>query len=66
MMEGLKRYRHRVRGTTYHVVGLGRFNSSAHPTLDGKECVIYRSEATDSVEVRLAAEFHDGRFEELI
>jgi hypothetical protein len=56
------KWRHASRGTTYEVVGEGRFQADSGRYDDGT-VVIYRGD--DGVWVRPWVEFMDGRFERL-
>jgi hypothetical protein len=53
---------HRKRGTSYKVIGIGRFQSSAHPELDMAEVVMYGNPGDSRIWLRPLDEFMDGRF----
>lgn len=55
------RWRHVKRNTTYTELHRGTMNS-ADPAWDRKSVVVYQSDQTGAVEVRMAHEFDDGRF----
>jgi hypothetical protein len=61
----MRLFRHRVRGTTYHIVGYatGQF-SGPDNHLDMTTFVVYRG-ADGHLWVRPEQEFFDGRFEEI-
>lgn len=60
------RWRHKKRGTTYSVQGLGMFqDATGSGEHDMELCVLYWSEERESVCVRRAVEFLDGRFERI-
>lgn len=68
---GVRRVRHKKRGTTYRVLH-GAVMQSTHwrdthykVPADGRTVVVYQSEDDGSVWVRPSEEFEDGRFEEL-
>jgi hypothetical protein len=56
----LPRYRHVKRGTTYEVIAQGEDENNR-----GTRVVVYRGEDDGKIWVRPAAQFFDGRFEEL-
>lgn len=57
-------YRHRKRGTTYTIIGVGEVQASGEPLKEGDMVTVYK--ATDGhLWVRRKAEFEDGRFEEI-
>lgn len=63
------RWKHTKRGTTYQVIDLARYNSSAANTplgpgvpRDGDWLALYRCEQSAEYSVRSVAEFLDGRF----
>lgn len=74
-------YRHKRRGTTYEVIGIGRMQAEmwfeegewqgesfgwAQEEVDMREVVIYRStEDPSEIWVRPREEFEDGRFEQI-
>lgn len=58
--EGLQRFRHRKRGTTYVVLSIGEDENHR-----GTDVVVYRGEDDGKIWVRPADQFFDGRFEEL-
>lgn len=55
-------YRHKVRGTTYTMVGEAKVQTSG-VLRDFDEVVVYKSQKDGSLWVRGRDEFHDGRFE---
>ena len=58
------KYRHKKRGSTYQVIGIGDLQSSI-PIEEGTKLVLYKCEEDDRIWVRPAIEFFDGRFEKL-
>lgn len=60
----MRRFRHKKRGTTYKVIGVGQIQSDV-PLTDSEYVVIYQSEADGHFWARRMSEFEDGRFEEL-
>jgi hypothetical protein len=59
-------YRHKKRDSRYTIVGDAEFQLSGEgPIIDGDSVVVYRSQETGKIYVRLRSEFHDGRFEKL-
>lgn len=76
----VRRFRHKKRRTTYELLGRAKlqiagqiFNENQiallsenlREKLEKISCVVYRSEADDTLWVRPEAEFFDGRFEEI-
>lgn len=62
--EGVSRWRHLKRGTTYILIAEGELQSS-NAVLEGAALVAYRSEHDGRVWFRPVSEFYDGRFERL-
>ncbi len=60
---GLRRVRHKKRGSIYSVIGYGFVQTDA-PLTDYSEVVVYRAD-DGSTWVRPPSEFEDGRFEEI-
>lgn len=60
MNENLGRFRHKVRGSTYELLMLGKLEHDLEPV------VIYRAESGGQIWVRPTLEFFDGRFERLV
>lgn len=59
------RVRHKVRGSTYKVLGTAVLQVAAGTVLaDMAVMVVYVSESDGSMWVRSAREFNDGRFED--
>lgn len=58
-----KRYRHKVRGSTYTVMGEVTLQTSARVS-DGAQLTVYSADETGELWVRPSHEFYDGRFEE--
>lgn len=56
-----RRFRHKKRGTTYTEIARGTMQASGD--WDMQPVVIYVADADQSIWVRPAAEFEDGRFE---
>lgn len=64
--EGVKRWRHKKRGSTYTEIGRATLQTANVMRLgDMLEMTVYRSEDDGSLWVRSAREFEDGRFERL-
>ena len=59
----MQRYRHKKTGGTYVILHADAKVQTSTPLVDMDAVVVYRSEKNDSVWVRPASEFHDGRFE---
>lgn len=59
--EGMVRYRHKKRGTTYEVLGVAELQAE-QPQVEKAALTIYRGD-DGKLWARNTAEFHDGRFE---
>lgn len=62
---GVTIWRHKVRGTTYTVVGEATMQDSYHGVRDHDTMVVYRSLEDGRLWVRAKSEFEDGRFVEV-
>jgi len=60
-----RRVKHKKRGTTYRVIGEGSIQTG-FPLEDMDVVVVYQSEQDGRIWVRSAAEFTDGRFENMV
>ena len=59
-------WRHRVRGTMYHIIGEVRVQCPTDkPLRDDETPLLYRDVNSGKWGARRADEFHDGRFEEM-
>lgn len=63
MIEAGSKWRHRKRGTTYHVIGSAKLQAADVGGMsDNETMIVYRGE-DGQLWVRPADEFDDGRFE---
>lgn len=67
-LKGMRRWRHKVRGTTYLEIGAASGqcsseNEHSDPKIEGRIFMVYCSADTGELHVRLHDEFLDGRFE---
>lgn len=65
MTDNLRRVRHLKRGTTYTVIGYGKFQTAIHTAYDNEPVTIYRADKDGRLWVRPTDEFNDGRFEDI-
>jgi hypothetical protein len=62
---GVEHYRHKVRGTTYEIVGVAELqDAGGQGRCEGAQLVIYRG-PNGIMWAREKSEFHDGRFEKI-
>ncbi len=60
----MKKYRHKATGKVYVIKNQARMHS-AITAIDREAVVIYSQEGSNQLEVRMAKDFYDGRFEEI-
>lgn len=60
-------WRHKVRGTTYRILGIGRVQCPHDKPLEDDEFpLVYQDIETGALGIRRSPEFHDGRFERVV